>query len=58
MRVLVQRVKEASVTINGVCYSAIGPGLLVFLGIEEADTVSYTHLTLPTILLEHLLAAG
>jgi D-tyrosyl-tRNA(Tyr) deacylase len=37
MRVLVQRVKEAAVTINGECCSAIGPGLLVFLGIEEAD---------------------
>src|SRR5659263_266058 len=38
MRVLVQRVKKATVTINGECYSAIGPGLLVFLGIEEADS--------------------
>ncbi len=37
MRVLVQRVKEASVSINGERRSAIGPGLLVFLGIEEAD---------------------
>jgi D-tyrosyl-tRNA(Tyr) deacylase len=37
MRVLVQRVKEAAVTIKGECRSAIGPGLLVFLGIEEAD---------------------
>jgi D-tyrosyl-tRNA(Tyr) deacylase len=37
MRVLVQRVKEAAVTINGENCSAIGPGLLVFLGIEEAD---------------------
>jgi D-tyrosyl-tRNA(Tyr) deacylase len=37
MRVLVQRVKEAAVTINGERRSSIGPGLLVFLGIEEAD---------------------
>ena len=37
MRVLVQRVKSASVTIGGVVHSAIGPGLLLFLGIEEAD---------------------
>ena len=37
MRVLVQRVKEAAVTIDGERCSAIGPGLLVFLGIEEAD---------------------
>jgi D-aminoacyl-tRNA deacylase len=38
MRVLIQRVKEASVTINGEVSSAAGPGLLVFVGIEEADT--------------------
>ncbi len=38
MRVLVQRVKEAAVTINGERCSAIGPGLLIFLGIEEADS--------------------
>ena len=37
MRVLVQRVKEAAVTISRERRSAIGPGLLVFLGIEEAD---------------------
>ena len=37
MRVLVQRVKEACVRINGERSSSIGPGLLVFLGIEEAD---------------------
>lgn len=38
MRILVQRVKEASVSIGGRCHSGIGPGLLVFVGIEEADT--------------------
>jgi D-aminoacyl-tRNA deacylase len=37
MRVLVQRVKEAAVTIDGERRSSIGPGLLVFLGIEETD---------------------
>jgi D-tyrosyl-tRNA(Tyr) deacylase len=37
MRVLVQRVKKAAVTIDGGQHSSIGPGLLVFLGIEEAD---------------------
>lgn len=37
MRILVQRVKTASVNIGGERYSAIGAGLLVFLGIEEAD---------------------
>ena len=37
MRAVIQRVTEASVTIGGVEKSAIGPGLLVLLGIEEAD---------------------
>lgn len=38
MRILVQRVRKASVSIGGICHSEIGPGLLVFVGIEEADT--------------------
>lgn len=38
MRVVVQRVSEASVTIEGQVKSAIGWGLLILLGIEEADT--------------------
>jgi D-aminoacyl-tRNA deacylase len=37
MRVVVQRVKRASVTIDGEMHSSIGKGLLVFAGIEEAD---------------------
>lgn len=37
MRVLIQRVREASVTINNQIFSSIGPGLLVFLGIEHED---------------------
>ncbi len=37
MRVLIQRVSEASVTIEGEVKSAIGPGLLVLLGIETED---------------------
>ena len=39
MRVTIQRVSEASVTIAGAVKSAIGPGLLVLSGFEEADTV-------------------
>lgn len=39
MRVLVQRVRNAFVSIEGKRHSEIGPGLLVFVGIEEADTV-------------------
>ena len=38
MRVLLQRVSEAAVTINGRVSGRIGTGLLVLLGIEEADT--------------------
>jgi len=37
MRVLIQRVKEASVTINKEVYSKISQGLLVFIGIENED---------------------
>jgi D-tyrosyl-tRNA(Tyr) deacylase len=37
MRVVLQRVTRASVTIQGVTKSTINNGLLVLLGIEEAD---------------------
>ena len=35
---LIQRVKQASVEIDGTEFSRIGCGLLVFVGIEEADS--------------------
>lgn len=38
MRVVIQRVKHASVTIDGQLKSAIQQGYLILLGIEEADT--------------------
>lgn len=38
MRAVIQRVTRASVTINGVVHSQIEKGLLVLLGIEDADT--------------------
>ncbi len=38
MRAVIQRVSEAGVTIDGRPTAAIGPGLLVLLGIEDADT--------------------
>ncbi len=38
MRVVIQRVSEASVTIEGKIHASIEDGLLVLLGIEDADT--------------------
>ena len=40
MRTVIQRVSRASVTINNQKRSQIGPGLLVFIGIEESDNDS------------------
>jgi D-tyrosyl-tRNA(Tyr) deacylase len=38
MRVLIQRVSSASVTIDEKIKSSVGKGLLVLVGIEDADT--------------------
>jgi D-tyrosyl-tRNA(Tyr) deacylase len=40
MRALIQRVSRASVSVDGSVVSAIGPGLLVLLGVTHADTES------------------
>jgi D-tyrosyl-tRNA(Tyr) deacylase len=40
MRVVVQRVQKASVTVEGTCISSIGPGLLILLGVEASDEAS------------------
>ncbi len=37
MRVVIQRVSEAGVTINGAVKASIGKGLLVLAGMEDAD---------------------
>ena len=39
MRVVIQRVKEASVTIDGQIKSEITEGLLILLGVEDVDTL-------------------
>src|ERR1700690_2696076 len=38
MRAVVQRVSHAQVTVNGETSGEIGPGLLVWLGVGQADT--------------------
>jgi D-aminoacyl-tRNA deacylase len=45
MRAVVQRVREASVTVAGRAVARIGPGLLVLLGVGQGDTEEdATHL--------------
>lgn len=39
MRVVIQRVSEARVVVEGKEVAGSGPGMLILLGIEEADTV-------------------
>lgn len=38
MRIVIQRVLDASVEINGELHSSIGKGLLVLVGVENGDT--------------------
>lgn len=38
MRIVIQRVKHASVSINGSFRAAIGAGVLVLVGVEDRDT--------------------
>ncbi len=39
MRIVIQRVLKASVTINDELHSEIGPGLMVLVGVREGDTL-------------------
>jgi len=46
MRALIQRVSEASVTIDGKIKDKIGKGVVIFLGVEENDSIEdITYLT-------------
>ncbi|MBI1194408.1 MAG: D-tyrosyl-tRNA(Tyr) deacylase [Gammaproteobacteria bacterium] len=38
MIALLQRVREASIRVDGALVASIGPGLLVFVGVEKDDT--------------------
>ena len=38
MRIVIQRVSHASVTIEGICKSTIKEGFMILVGIENADT--------------------
>jgi len=49
MRAVIQRVREASVTVDGQVVSQIGQGLLVLLGIETADTAEDIAWLVPKI---------
>lgn len=39
MKALIQRVKKASVSIEGELFSEIGFGMLIFLGVEKTDEI-------------------
>jgi len=43
MRLVIQRVRNASVTVDGECVSEIGCGLLVLVGVETGDTEDDVH---------------
>ncbi len=38
MRIVIQRVREASVAVNGAVHGAIGKGLMVLVGVEKDDS--------------------
>lgn len=50
MRAVIQRVLNASVTVNGSIISEIGPGLMVLVGVKQSDTIHDAQFILRKIL--------
>jgi len=44
MRAVLQRVSSASVTVEGTTVGAIGPGLMILLGVEKGDGEEDAHI--------------
>jgi len=58
MLALLQRVKQAKVTVAGTLVGEIGPGLLVFVGIEKADTEAHAERLLKRLLAYRVFSDG
>lgn len=43
MRLVIQRVMNASVRVDNKLISEIGPGILILLGISKEDNIETTH---------------
>ena len=56
MKALLQRVSQASVTVDSECIGEIGAGLLVFLGLDRDDTRALADRMLERILAYRLFA--
>ena len=50
MRALLQRVSRAAVRVDGACVGEIGPGLLVFLGLDAGDSEAVARRMLDKLL--------
>jgi D-tyrosyl-tRNA(Tyr) deacylase len=50
MKIVLQRVKSASVTIDGEIYSSINQGLLVLFGVEKNDNEDFSNYLLEKLL--------
>lgn len=58
MRILIQRVTQASVAIEGVIHAAINTGLLLFIGIEREDNGEIASKMAKKVLSYRLFADG